>query len=299
MNKNLILASAVALALGACVSTPKQNAALDSARTAVRSAETDTNVSQYAALDLSKAKVELQAAEDASKQHQEEDVNQHAYLAMQTARIAQLHGAAKADDARVANGQAERDQVQLAARSREVTLARQDAAAAKTATGVANAAAGAANAAADLATAQRDQLQQEMEQLKATQTARGLMMTLGDVMFDSGKSELKSGAARKLDQLAAFLVAHPNRRLQVDGFTDSVGSASMNEVLSQRRADSVSSALVNRGVAASRIGSKGYGKEYPVASNSEAAGRQLNRRVEVVIANSDNADVGPRTAQMP
>ena len=244
MNKKLILASAIALALSACASTPKQNAALDSARAAVGSAETDTNVSQYAALDLSKAKVELQAAEDASKQHQEEDVNQHAYLAMQTARIAQLHGATKADDARVANGQAERDQIQLAARTREVSQARQDAAAAKTATGVANAAAGAATAAADLATAQRDQLQQEMDQLKATQTARGLMMTLGDVMFDTGKSELKSGAARKLDQLAVFLVAHPNRRLQVDGFTDSVGSESMNQVLSQRRADSVSAALV-------------------------------------------------------
>lgn len=108
---------------------------------------------------------------------------------------------------------------------------------------------------ANAALAQRDQAAQEaaraqaeLDALKATSTPRGAVLTLGDVLFDTGKSELKSGASRKLDQLAQFLAAHPERRVQVDGFTDSVGPDAYNEDLSRRRADAVKSALLSRGV---------------------------------------------------
>jgi outer membrane protein OmpA-like peptidoglycan-associated protein len=134
-----------------------------------------------------------------------------------------------------------------------------------------------------------------LEALKATPTPRGLVMTLGgDVLFDTGRSELKSGAARRLDQLAQFLVAHPERRVQIDGFTDSVGTDAYNEDLSQRRADAVKSALLSRGVDAARIGTEGYGKSYPVANNNDSGGRQLNRRVEVVIGNT-GSPIAPRS----
>jgi outer membrane protein OmpA-like peptidoglycan-associated protein len=110
-------------------------------------------------------------------------------------------------------------------------------------------------AVANAALAQRDQAAQEaaraqaeLDALKATSTPRGAVLTLGDVLFDTGKSELKSGASRKLDQLAQFLAAHPERRVQVDGFTDSVGPDAYNEDLSRRRADAVKSALLSRGV---------------------------------------------------
>ena len=99
----------------------------------------------------------------------------------------------------------------------------------------------------------------------------------------------------KLDlQLAQFLNEHPERRIEIDGFTDSVGADGYNLDLSQRRADAVSAALISRGIDPSRIGTQGYGKSYPVASNSEASGRQLNRRVEVVIGDENGAAIAAR-----
>jgi outer membrane protein OmpA-like peptidoglycan-associated protein len=138
-------------------------------------------------------------------------------------------------------------------------------------------------------------VQAELDALKATPTPRGLVMTLGDVLFDTGRAQLKSGAGRKMDQLGQFLVEHTDRRVQIDGFTDSVGTDSYNEDLSQRRADSVKTALINRGVQPSRIGTEGYGKAYPVANNNDSGGRQLNRRVEVVIGGDNGTAISPRS----
>ena len=287
MNAKLLTGLGMALALGACASMPQPNAALENARAAVQTAQADPNVQRYSALDLEAARKDLAIAEDANLHHKDAEVNQPAYLALQNARLAQAHAAAKADDARVAAGQAERDQIMLAARTREASNA--------------NRAAANANQAKDAALNERDaanqeaaRAQAELEQLKATPTPRGSVMTLGDVLFDTGRAELKPGAARKLDQLVQFLVEHPERRVQIDGFTDSIGSDSYNEELSHRRADSVKAALLSRGVDASRISTEGYGKAYPVANNSDSGGRQLNRRVEVVIGNSSQP-IAPRS----
>jgi outer membrane protein OmpA-like peptidoglycan-associated protein len=221
--------------------------------------------------------------------HRDAQVDQPAYLATQNARLAQAHASAKADDARVAAGQIERDQIMLAARTREAENAKSAAANSR--------------AVAQVALSQRDQaneetarVQAELDALKATPTPRGLVITIGDVLFDTGRSELKSGAGRKLDQLSQFLVEHPDRRVQIDGFTDSVGTDAYNEDLSQRRADAVKTALINRGVQPSRIGTEGYGKAYPVASNNDSGGRQLNRRVEVVIGGDNGSAIAPRSA---
>jgi outer membrane protein OmpA-like peptidoglycan-associated protein len=288
MNSKLFTGMGLALALGACVSMPQPNAALETARVAVQTAEADPNVNKFAPLDLDRARKDLSIAEDASLHHQDAEVDQPAYLATQNARLAQAHGAAKADDARVAAGQMERDQIVLASRTREAANARASAANSKEV----------ANAALD----QRDQanqetarVQAELDALKATPTPRGLVMTLGDVLFDTGRAELKSGASRKMDQLAQFLVEHPDRRVQIDGFTDSVGTDSYNEDLSQRRADAVKAALISRGVQPSRIATEGYGKAYPVANNTDSGGRQLNRRVEVVIGGDNGTAIAPRS----
>jgi outer membrane protein OmpA-like peptidoglycan-associated protein len=281
MNAKILMGMGLALILGACASAPQPNAALESARAAVRTAEADPNVSKYAALDLESSKKDLEIAESAAMHHKDAEIAQPAYLATQTARLAQAHAAAKADDARVAAGQAERDQIQLMARSRDVQNAQ--------------AATNAAKATANAATEQSARLQAEIDQLKATQTNRGLVLTLGDVLFDTGRAELNSGASRKLDQLAQFLSEHPDRRVQVDGFTDSVGSDSYNQELSRRRADAVKSALLTRGIDASRISTEGYGKAFPVANNSDSGGRQLNRRVEVVIVGDNGSPIAPRS----
>jgi outer membrane protein OmpA-like peptidoglycan-associated protein len=142
---------------------------------------------------------------------------------------------------------------------------------------------------------QSAQLQAEIDQLKAKQTDRGLVLTLGDVLFDTGRATLNPGASMKLDRLAAFLNEHPDRHVQIEGFTDSVGTDAYNQDLSERRADAVKAALTMRGIDPSRVGTEGYGKAYPVASNSDSGGRQLNRRVEVVIGNG-NTPIAPRSA---
>lgn len=309
MNARLITGMGLALALGACASMPQPNAALENSRAAVQTAEADPNVSKYAPLELDRARKDLSIAEDAALHHREAEIAQPAYLATQNARIAQAHAAAKADDARVAAGQSERDQIMLAARTREAENARAAAANSQAVAAIAlsqrdqakeeiaraNDEAARANAETARANEEAARIQAELAALKATPTPRGLVLTLGDVMFDTGKSELKSGGMRKLEQLAQFLNEHPDRRVQIDGFTDSVGSDAYNEELSQRRADAVKAALVSRNIDPARIGTEGYGKAYPVASNSDSGGRQLNRRVEVVIGANNGSAIAPRS----
>jgi outer membrane protein OmpA-like peptidoglycan-associated protein len=274
MNTKLTAAMAIAMTFAGCASTPTTNPALENARTAVRSAEADPNVGKYAALDLQAAKTELQEAEAAAMKHDEAAIAQPAYLAAQTARLAQIRASAKADDARVAAGQTERDRIQLSARTAEVDSAK---------------------LARDQATQKAGALQSEVDALNAKPTDRGLVLTLGDVLFDTGKAGLNPGASRNLDRLVQFLTEHEDRRVEIDGYTDSVGTDSFNLDLSQRRADTVKAVLVSRGIDSSRIVSRGYGKEFEVASNSEAGGRQLNRRVEIVIGGENGAAVAARS----
>jgi outer membrane protein OmpA-like peptidoglycan-associated protein len=289
MNTKILIGVGIALAMAGCASTPKSNEALESARSIVQAAEADPNAAKYAPLDLQTAKSDLAVADAAFMRRDEPSIAQPAYMAAQSARLAQLRGAAKAADARVAAGQAERDSIVLAARTNQVDSA--------------NRAKDAANRATDDAKIVRDQatenaarLQAEVDALKAKPTDRGLVLTLGDVLFETGSSTLSSGAGRNMDRLVQFLTEHPERLVQIDGFTDSVGTDSFNQDLSQHRADAVRYQLVSRGISSTRIGTQGYGKAYPVASNSESSGRQLNRRVEVVIgADSGTAIAARRT----
>jgi outer membrane protein OmpA-like peptidoglycan-associated protein len=297
MNAKLITGMGLAIALSACATMPQPNPVLESAEAAVQTAEADPNVNKYAPLDLDRAKKDLAMAEEAASHHRDTEVAQLAYLATQNARIAQAHGAAKADDARVAAGQTERDRIMLAARTREAENAKASAANSQAVAAAAINQRDQANQDAADAQQQAAQAQAELEALKATQTPRGLVLTLGDVMFDTGRSELKSGGMRKIDQLAQFLTEHPQRRVEIDGFTDSVGSDSYNEELSQRRADSVKAALISRNVDPGRITTEGYGKAFPVASNNDSGGRQLNRRVEVVIGGANGSAIAPRSGE--
>jgi outer membrane protein OmpA-like peptidoglycan-associated protein len=287
MNTKFLTGIGIALVIAGCASTPKYNEALESARSTVQAAQADPNAAKYAAVDLQTAKSDLAVADAAFLRHDEPSIAQPAYMAAQNARLAQLRGAAKADDARVAAGQAERDSIVLAARTNQVDSA--------------NRAKDAANRATDDAKISRDQatenaarLQAEVDALKAKPTDRGLVLTLGDVLFETGSATLSSGAGRNLDRLVQFLTDHPERLVQIDGFTDSIGTDSYNQDLSQHRADAVRYQLVSRGISSTRIATQGYGKAFPVASNSESSGRQLNRRVEVVIGSDNGTAVGAR-----
>lgn len=137
------------------------------------------------------------------------------------------------------------------------------------------------------AEAKAKKLEAQIVDLQASQTERGLVLTLGDVLFDTGKNDLKAGAYAVIEKLAAFLKEYPNRKAQIEGFTDSVGSDDYNLGLSIRRAESVRNALNGRGIELDRILYRGYGEAFPVASNKTREGRQRNRRVEVVISDEN------------
>jgi outer membrane protein OmpA-like peptidoglycan-associated protein len=172
----------------------------------------------------------------------------------------------------------ESERARLDARTLEVDRARVDARSAR-------ADAASARDEADAARLRSEDLQRQLAELDARETDRGLVVTLGDLLFATGKSELTGGAAPNLNKLAVFLHEYPDRTVYIEGHTDSVGSESSNFQLSQRRADSVKSYLVGQGVQAGRLTTAGLGEGSPVASNDTATGRLQNRRVEVIISN--------------
>ncbi|HPF72331.1 MAG: OmpA family protein [Rhodanobacteraceae bacterium] len=181
-----------------------------------------------------------------------------ANMARRDANAALAQADADRRDAAMAREQAE-------AERREATLARQQAEAAR---------------------AELRAMQDMIDDLQAKQTERGLVVTLGDVLFETDKAVLKPGAMHNLDKLVAALSEHPDTTVAIEGHTDSTGSDSYNMDLSRRRAESVVSYLVGQGIDRSRLSAKGLGEGYPVASNDTSAGRQQNRRVEMIIQNA-------------
>ena len=190
------------------------------------------------------------------------------------------------------------EKTRLDSRTREVDTAntaaltaRLDSAEQKVAAGNARSDADAAQLAANVSQQQAAELQRQLEVLQARPTDRGLVLTLGDTLFATGRAELKSGATANLDRLAAFMAQYPQRTAAIEGFTDSAGSEEYNQDLSQRRADSVKGYLVGQGVQTARLSSAGRGENAPVGDNTSAAGRQQNRRVEVIISQSGDNKV--------
>ena len=137
------------------------------------------------------------------------------------------------------------------------------------------------------------QLEAQLVAMEARKTDRGMVVTLGDVLFDTDEAQLKAGGVRNVQKLADFFKEYPQRNVMIEGFTDSTGSNDHNQRLSDRRADSVRTALLGMGMNSERITWRGYGESYPVAGNDTAAGRQLNRRVELVVSD-DNGKIAPR-----
>lgn len=285
-----VAAASVILALAGCETAPKDDGALAEARSAVQQAEADPNVGKYAATELDRARKLLTNAEGAAGDGRAggQAAAHYAYLATQVARIAQQRAHEQVAGERIKAGEVERQKILLSARETEAQRAQSAAEQARNE---------AMNAQSQVAQAQaeKERLAAQLEDLQAAQTSRGIVLTLDDVLFDTGRAELKPGAQRTLDQVATFLQQHPERRVQVEGFTDSQGADDFNMELSQKRADAVAMAIIQRGIDAERVRAMGYGEQFPVASNSNAGSRQMNRRVEIVVSNDERAIPG-RTA---
>ena len=136
---------------------------------------------------------------------------------------------------------------------------------------------------AELATEQAASLQRRLERLQLRQTDRGVVVTLGDVTFSTGKTELAPDSRKNLESVVELLQSEPDRRIRIEGHTDDRGEAALNLRISEQRAQAVSDALVALGVDASRITILGLGEDFPIADNSSNEGRQQNRRVDVIL----------------
>ncbi len=295
---NTALALGAAATLAACAFAPTTNPMLEDARAVYQRAAGDAHVARSAPVDLQKAQVSLQQAESALKAGEEPGtVDHYAYLAMRRTEAAIEAGKIAAADEAVSSAAVQRERILVEIRTREadaqrrraqLSLAEADAArsqaqAARDQAELQLAAAQAARA-ASLATDERARkLTAQLAEMKAKQTERGIVLTLGDVLFDSGRADMKSGALRTLGQLAAFLKENPERDVVIEGHTDSLGSVDFNQALSERRALTVKNALLERGITANRVTARGFGPARPLVGNDTPSGRQQNRRVEIVL----------------
>jgi outer membrane protein OmpA-like peptidoglycan-associated protein len=203
----------------------------------------------------------------------------------QQAAASQLQAQQSAQQAEQSAQQAQ--QAKLDAESAQTAKAQADAARAQAEAQAAEAQAraAAANKSADDANAVRERLRQQLNSVLATsETARGLIVNMSDVLFDTGKYTLKPGTQISLAKVSGILEAYPGLKVQVEGYTDSVGTDKFNQTLSENRAGAVRSFLVQQGVSPDSITSAGFGKNNPVADNGTASGRQQNRRVNMVVS---------------
>jgi outer membrane protein OmpA-like peptidoglycan-associated protein len=138
---------------------------------------------------------------------------------------------------------------------------------------------------AEASAREAEQIAREFSEFKAKQTDRGVVLTLGDLLFAYDRAAVSPGMTRAIDQLARFLEKNPDRTAVIEGHTDNIGSEQYNLALATKRAEAVKALLVAQGISPERIVTRGYGEQYPVSPNDSASGRQRNRRVEVVIAN--------------
>lgn len=289
------LVAVVALAaMTACASGPPMNAGLEAARADYRAAQQDAQLVAKAPLVLQEAGDALALAGKAQLRGDDAaEVDHLTYLAAGRIAIAREVGRRGIAEQAVADAADQRQRQQLQGRTDEVDSARRQAEAsrqdAETATRMAADARRDAAASAERAEALRLQI----VALDARQTERGMVVTIGDLLFGSGRTALQEGTQPSVDRLAAFLQQNPEQSALIEGFTDSVGATESNQRLSEARAEAVRQALIVRGVGAQRLTAQGFGEAYPVAANDSDAGRQSNRRVEVVLS-GDGAAVRRR-----
>jgi OmpA-OmpF porin, OOP family len=245
----LSIAVASAILLAACGSTPEKVPELDAAQALVPQVEASPRAG-VAATSIAEARKALDRANElAAKGKGIDDIRFEASVATAHAQIAETKIDTVAAREEIEKGTAERQQVLLEARTRET-----------------------------------ERVQRELKDLQAKQTERGMVLTLGDVLFDTGKAVLKPGAYTTIDRLAQVLNSSHSSRVVIEGHTDSMGSDTNNQMLSEQRALAVQYALLQRGVSASQIHSVGKGESTPVAGNDTASGRQANRRVELIFS---------------
>ncbi|MNZ70894.1 putative lipoprotein YiaD precursor [compost metagenome] len=264
-NARSLLGLAALLLLAGCAASGGSQQALEQARSSYQQLANDSAVLASAPKDVMRAGESLARAERlASYWGSEEDVAHYAYLSQRYSAIAREHSVLAEEQQRLARLQRERERLQSALREAKLLSVQQ----------------------------QSLWLEEQIVSLAATETERGLVMSLGDVLFDSGRAELKSSANRIVLKLYQFLQINPRRVVRIEGYTDSHGKAAENLQLSRARAQAVADVLTDLGIDAGRIEVRGYGEAFPLAANASSHGRAQNRRVEIVFSD-EQGKLGP------
>ena len=298
-NSYVVVIAAAGALLAGCASTPRRSPELAQARNAVETLSSQPQAMEAAGPDLKQSSAELKRAEAALRNGAPMDqVNQLAYLSLRHAQAGQARVDAARAQAEVAQSTQQRQQLLLEAEKHQAMTAQQQAQSAQQQAQSAQQQIQAAHNEAQQARMQAQSAQQQLaserqqfsqlqkQQLGAQQTEQGMVVSLSNVLFSTGKSTLQPGAHLQLDRLATYLKDHPKQRVLIEGNTDSTGSADSNQRLSATRAQAVAQALELRGVPQNQYQTIGLGEAYPVASNDTSAGRQQNRRVDVVFSNA-------------
>jgi outer membrane protein OmpA-like peptidoglycan-associated protein len=260
-SNRVVLSVAIAAILAACSSAPPRNESLETARTAVPAVENSPRAG-VAATDIANARKSLEAANRlAESKGKLADIEYEANNAVTSAQIANEKILTAQANEEAATGTAQRQAILIQARERESQRSADQ---------------------ADASALRADSLEAQLADLRLQKTERGLVLTLGDVLFDTGQATLKSGANETMDRLATALREKSGRKVTIEGHTDNVGSDASNQSLSERRAQAVQTALTQRGVTRSQITALGKGENFPIATNDSADGRQSNRRVELI-----------------
>lgn len=256
-NIALGVAGCLSLLMAGCATTPADNEMVDQARASYAEIQNDPEVARSGDRQLRSARDQLSRAESLLKDGADKaKVDHAAYLALRHAQIARQQGERAQLQQQIKSADERRRKLMLDMRANE----------------------------ADRAQNEAEMLRKRMEELKAERTDRGMVLTLGDVLFDLNKADLKPAGDQTINRLAKFMKEYEDRRVRIEGYTDSTGEAAYNQGLSVRRAEAVRDALLTQGIARQRIEVEGYGERFPVVSNDTSAGRQQNRRVEIVIS---------------
>jgi len=309
--------------LSACVAAPKKNLALERVRDELDNLKSNTELAGYAPLALGEAEravrnAELAAGDDLNRaylvymadrriqlartmaeQEQNEQTlddlqEQHSAMLIKASQLeadqarleaeqARLLVATTSEDAQRAREEKEDALAKEAESARAAQLSAEEADQARRLAESRASEAEYARREAEIASQQIDSLTRQLENLQLRQTESGVVVTLGDVLFASGQTQLVEGGLSSLKEVVDLLQTEPDKKIRVEGHTDSLGDAETNLQLSEQRAQAVREALISLGVAADRVTALGMGEDFPIASNEDEAGRARNRRVDVIL----------------
>jgi outer membrane protein OmpA-like peptidoglycan-associated protein len=317
-----LLVAVLGLLAVSCTTAPKKDLALEQVRSQLEELKADPELSGYAPLALGEAERALRQAETATgdtqrihliymadrriqiaraiaqREQMEQELTRlgtersellvrasqlEADRARMEAEQARMISQATAEDAQRAREEALQAQNREAASQQTAKQAIEEAEQAKALAASSATAAQLARREADLAVEQADTLRRQLENLQLRQTESGVVVTLGDVLFESGQTTLREEAMASLVEVVDLLQSEPDKKIRIEGHTDAVGDAATNLEISRKRANAVYEALVSLGVEASRVTTQGMGEDFPIASNETEEGRAQNRRVDVIL----------------